>query len=56
MEVVAEGVDNAEQVEILRKYKCDTIQGFYYSKALPKAEYDKFLVDNPFEKKEGRAR
>ena len=53
MEVVAEGVDSKEQVEILRKAKCDTIQGFYYSQALSKKDFEKFLLDNPFEKKEG---
>ena len=52
MEVVAEGVDNKEQVEILKKAKCDTIQGFYYSQALSKKDFEKFLLDNPFEKKE----
>ena len=50
MEVVAEGVDNKEQVEILRKIKCDTIQGFYYSQAIDKKAFEKFLDDNPFEK------
>ena len=53
MEVVAEGVDNKEQMEILRKNKCDTIQGFYYSKPLSKEAYERFLDNNPFEKKEG---
>ena len=52
MEVVAEGVDNKEQVEILKKAKCDTIQGFYYSKALEKKAFEDFLLNNPFEKKE----
>ena len=52
MEVVAEGVDNKEQVEILRKAHCDTIQGFYYSQALEKKAFEKFLENNPFEKKE----
>ena len=52
MEVIAEGVDNKEQCEILRKLKCNTIQGFYYSKALPVKEYERFLLSNPFEKKE----
>ena len=52
MEVIAEGVDNKDQVDILRKYKCDTIQGFYYSQALPYKEYEKFLLSNPFERKE----
>ena len=54
LEVIAEGVDSKEQVEILRKYKCDTIQGFYYSQALPIKEYEKFLLSNPFERKEER--
>lgn len=53
MEVIAEGVDSKEQVDILNKIKCDTIQGFFYSKALPKKEFEVFLADNPFEKKEG---
>lgn len=52
MEVIAEGVDNKEQVDILRKIKCDTIQGFYYSRALSSKDYEKFLANNPFEKKE----
>ena len=51
MEVIAEGVDDKEQVEILKRNKCDTIQGFYYSQALSKQDYEKFLADNPFEKK-----
>ena len=54
MEVVAEGVDNKEQVEILRKAKCDTIQGFYYSQALEKKAFEAFLANNPFEKKEAK--
>lgn len=52
LEVIAEGVDEKEQVEILKKLKCNTIQGFYYSKALPYKEYEKFLLSNPFERKE----
>lgn len=52
MEVIAEGADSKEQVEILKDNGCDTIQGFYYSMPLPKDDYDKFLSDNPFEAKE----
>ena len=52
LEVIAEGVDDKEQVEILKKLKCSTIQGFYYSQALPQKEYEKFLLNNPFEKTE----
>lgn len=55
MEVVAEGADTAEQISILKEAGCDTIQGFYYSQAISKADYDKFLLDNKFEKKEDNA-
>ena len=55
MEVIAEGVDKKEQLELLRRFRCDTIQGFYYSQPLAKSEYEKFLVNNPFEKKEDNA-
>ena len=48
-ETIAEGVDNKEEVDFLRRAKCDTIQGFYYSQAIPKEAYDKFLLENPFE-------
>ena len=55
MEVVAEGVDKKEQVEFLRKAHCDTIQGFYYSRALSKSDFEKFLASNPFEKEVNNA-
>lgn len=50
MESIAEGVDSQAQVDILKKIKCDTIQGFFYSKPIPKEEYEKFLVSNMYEK------
>lgn len=34
LEVIAEGVEKAEQLESLRKNKCDMIQGYIYSKPL----------------------
>lgn len=43
MKVVAEGVESAQQVELLKKMKCDYIQGFYYSKPLPIDELAEFL-------------
>ena len=52
LEVVAEGVDNQKQVDILKKFKCDTIQGFYYSKALPRQEFEKFIATNTFERRD----
>ena len=55
LEVIAEGVDRKDQLEILKKNKCDTIQGFLYSEPLAKIDYEKFLINNSFEKKEGNA-
>ena len=43
--VIAEGVDRAEQVDFLKSVGCDYIQGFYYSKPLPAADYEKLISD-----------
>ena len=48
-ETIAEGVDGKDEVDFLRRARCDTIQGFYYSEAISKDRYDRFLLDNPFE-------
>ena len=34
LNVVAEGVETQDQLDMLRKLRCETIQGFYYSKPL----------------------
>ena len=34
LEVVAEGVENIEQIKLLKKYNCKCFQGYYYSKPL----------------------
>ena len=52
IEVIIEGVDNQKQVDILRRMKIDTIQGFYYAKPMPLDKYDEFLKSNQFEKEE----
>ena len=51
MEAIVEGVESQEQIDILRKMKVDTIQGFYYSRPLPSKDFQLLLKDNPFEKK-----
>lgn len=43
MNVIAEGVETAEQVKLLREMECDDIQGFYYSRPLPREEFIKKL-------------
>ncbi|WP_080873007.1 putative bifunctional diguanylate cyclase/phosphodiesterase [Oceanobacillus timonensis] len=43
MKVVAEGVENKEEMEILCRYDIDEIQGYYYSKPLPVAAMSEVL-------------
>ena len=43
--VVAEGVENLEQFNILKRLGCDYIQGFLFSKAIPKEDYISFLQE-----------
>lgn len=40
MRIVAEGVEKREQVDFLAANGCDMIQGFYYAKPMPTAEFD----------------
>lgn len=43
MQVVAEGVETAEQLNFLKNTGCDWIQGYYFSKPLPLEEYRRLL-------------
>ena len=44
--VVAEGVETADQQEILRELGCDLAQGYYIAKPLSKEAMEKLLADN----------
>ncbi len=46
VKTIVEGVETKEQVEFIRKIKCDVIQGYYYSKPLSKNEFEKFLNEH----------
>lgn len=50
--VLAEGVENFEQLALLRKMGCDMAQGFHFSRALPAAEMARLLAEQPFLHKE----
>ncbi|MBQ0166714.1 MAG: EAL domain-containing protein [Treponema sp.] len=41
MEIVAEGIETRDQVDFLAGQDCDLIQGFYFAKPLPVAEFTK---------------
>ena len=43
--VIAEGVETEEQYLALKKLGCAIIQGYYFSKPVPAAEFEKFLIE-----------
>ncbi len=45
LKVIAEGVENQQQLNFLRERNCDQIQGFYFSQALPIEELTLLLAD-----------
>ena len=50
--VLAEGVENAEQLALLRQMGCDMAQGFHFSRALPADAIAGLLAEQPFLNKE----
>ncbi len=43
LELVAEGVETEAQMAWLRRERCDQIQGFYFSEAVPAEEFERLL-------------
>lgn len=44
LKVIAEGVETAEELEILRTYHCDIVQGYFIGKPMPRVEFEAFLA------------
>ena len=54
MKTIAEGVETEKQMEIVKELGIDSIQGYYYSRPLGEFEFQRFLNNNTFEKKEAK--
>jgi len=46
--VVAEGVENENQLNILKSLGCDIIQGYFFSKPVSEAQMTKLMLTQPF--------
>jgi diguanylate cyclase (GGDEF)-like protein len=45
---IAEGVETQEQIDFLKANGCDSVQGFFYSEALPPQEFLEFIEKQDF--------
>ena len=43
--MIAEGVETAEQMLTLKAMGCDIVQGYFFSRPLPAAEFESFLLE-----------
>ena len=42
--IVAEGVEKEEQIEILRQFGVDCVQGYYYGRPMPEDEFKDIIA------------
>ena len=54
LRVVAEGVETDQEVELLRRWGCDAIQGWYYSAAVPSERFVELLARGTLNASPGR--
>lgn len=52
MSVIAEGAECHEQVEFLRDERCDEVQGFYFSQAIPLQQLPRFVREQRYKQRE----
>lgn len=43
LQVMAEGVETAEQLDFLRRHGCPEVQGYFYARPLPVAEFEAYV-------------
>lgn len=44
LKTVAEGIETEQQLVRVRSLGCDYIQGYFYSKPIPEAEFEEYLI------------
>jgi len=44
--IIAEGIEEKDQLDLLQKFGCETIQGFYISKPLQVEDVEDFVLKN----------
>ena len=49
LEVIAEGVEEVAQLQLLRKLKCDIVQGYYIARPMPAAEFEQLVTSGDVE-------
>ena len=46
IKTIAEGVEDMDTVEFLRKAGCNVIQGYVFAKPMPQEDFEHLLTDN----------
>lgn len=46
LKIIAEGVEEQEQLDIIKEYGCEWYQGYYCSKPVPKEQFEELLIGN----------
>lgn len=54
LQVIAEGVETAEQLEFLRNHGCDAMQGYYFSKPVAAERFEEMLREGRIYSSEAR--
>jgi len=44
--VTAEGVETPEQLDFLKRQKCDNMQGYFFSKPVPTEQFEALVMQN----------
>ena len=49
LSVVAEGIETREQMQILKHFQCEYLQGYYFSKPVPAEEFEILIGQQPWQ-------